>query len=659
MSKSKIKALYINNLNREKKIDRFVPKEVRTKPKNIKTFLAQEEKQDLLRFITCGSVDDGKSTLIGRLLYDSQSLLDDQIQTLKSDSQKFGTQGEGLDFALLVDGLAAEREQGITIDVAYRFFSTNIRKFIVADTPGHEQYTRNMITGASTADLAVILVDATQGLLTQTKRHAYLVALMGIKQVILAINKIDLADYRHDIYNKITLDFQSHVSTFGFTDITTIPISSLFGDNVIGHSKKMPWYRGPSLMHALENARVLSQEIDNKNNHWTMPIQWINRPNAQFRGCSGTITSGSIGVGDKIRVTSSGQITQVKKIVTPTQTLCKKGESAKRGEAVTLCLTKEIDISRGDVLTLANSPILSSDQFEAVIIWLDQSPGLSGRSYEFMLSTQQASASITAIKHHINVNTLEKNASTQLALNDIAICNISLNKPVAFEKYECSKELGGFILIDKFSNATVAAGLIRHNLRRADNIHMQALTISRLEREKLHGYKSKVIWFTGLSGSGKSTLANALEVELHKQGRHTYLLDGDNIRQGLNKDLGFTDADRVENIRRIAEVAKLMMDAGLIVMTAFISPFARDREMAKDLIGQENFIEVFVDTPIEICERRDPKGLYKKAREGRLPNFSGISSPYEPPTQPDIVLDGDELNNMGLLIKEIKQILNK
>lgn len=646
-----------SNTVKQKKTDEQVVNKHRMPPKNIEAFLEQENQQDLLRFITCGSVDDGKSTLIGRLLYDSQSLLEDQIKSLHADSKKFGTQGGALDFALLVDGLAAEREQGITIDVAYRFFSTAKRKFIVADTPGHEQYTRNMITGASTADLAVILVDATQGILTQTKRHAYLVSLMGIKQIIFAVNKIDLMGYKEDQFQKIVLDFQSHVKNFGFTNITSIPVSALLGDNITTISKKMRWYSGPTLMHALDHAPILSQVNKNDDSHWTLPIQWVNRPNAQFRGFSGTIASGKITIGDQIRVTASGQMAKVQEIITASTILSKNGEFAKRGEAVTLSLVEEIDISRGDVLTLANSPLSSSDQFEATLIWLDQDPGLPGRSYELMLSTQQASASITAIKYRTDVNTLEKNPCTQLLLNEIALCNIALNKQVTFHEYDQSKEFGGFILVDRFSNATVAAGLIRHSLRRADNIHTQALSIARAEREKLNGHKGKVIWFTGLSGSGKSTLANALEVELHKQSKRTYILDGDNIRQGLNKDLGFTDADRVENIRRIAEVAKLMMDAGLIVMTAFISPFAREREMARELIGEENFIEIFVDTPINVCEKRDPKGLYKKARDGSLPNFSGVSSSYEAPINPNIIVNAITINKIGHSIQEIMKLI--
>jgi bifunctional enzyme CysN/CysC len=625
----------------------------RIAPATIEALFAQEQKQDLLRFITCGSVDDGKSTLIGRLLWDSQSLLEDQIQSLESDSKKFGTQGQSMDFALLVDGLAAEREQGITIDVAYRFFSSGKRKFIVADSPGHEQYTRNMVTAASTANLAIILVDGTLGLLTQTKRHTYLASLMGIKQVILAVNKMDLIDYEQTLFDQISAAFMAHTQGFGFTQVTAIPVSALLGDNITAPSKNTHWYKGPSLMSALENTLINTQE----NHQFALPIQIVNRPNAQFRGFSGTIASGNIAVGDAIRVTTSGQESIVKEIITPAKTLSKKGGRAKAGEAITITLTDEIDISRGDVLTSTKEPLTSSDQFEVSLIWLDQAPGHIGRSYDLQLSTQQATASITTIKHRIDINTLASTACKELALNDIVLCNIALSKPISFNLYKNSRELGSFILIDRFTNATVAAGLIHHSLRRADNLHTQALSINRATREQQHGHKGKVIWFTGLSGSGKSTLANLLEVELHKQGRHTYLLDGDNIRQGLNKDLGFTDADRVENIRRIAEVAKLMMDAGLIVMTAFISPFKREREMAKQLIGEENFIEVFVDTPLEICEDRDPKGLYKKAREGKLPNFSGISSPYEAPENPDITINETQTKTKPNSLKQIIDLL--
>lgn len=644
-------------IKKQKKVQIESATAARSTPKTIEAFLQQESKQDLLRFITCGSVDDGKSTLIGRLLWDSQSLLDDQIASLKTDSKKFGTQGENIDFALLVDGLSAEREQGITIDVAYRFFSTEKRKFIVADTPGHEQYTRNMVTGASTADLAVILVDAAQGLLTQTKRHAYLVSLMGIKQVVLAINKMDLIQYDQVIYHDICDAFRVHTKGFGFNNITTIPVSALIGDNITSISKNMSWYQGPSLISALEDAPILQQADNEISQPWVMPVQMVNRPHSQFRGFSGTIASGQIRVGDAIRVTTSGQTTKISEIITPSKTLFKKGGQAQAGEAVTITLTDEIDISRGDVLTTQKEPLTNSDQFEAVLIWFDQTTGLIGRNYDFILSTQQATASITSIKHRIDINTLAKNACKELSLNEIALCNIALSKSVTFDTYDHSKDLGGFILVDKFSNATVAAGLISHSLRRADNIHTQALSINRAAREKQHGHKGKVIWFTGLSGSGKSTLANQLEVELHKQGKHTYLLDGDNVRQGLNKDLGFTDADRVENIRRIAEVAKLMMDAGLIVMTAFISPFKREREMARQLIGEENFIEVFIDTPIQICEERDPKGLYKKAREGKLPNFSGISSPYEAPENPDVIIDTREMRPETSSLEKIMRLL--
>lgn len=625
-------------------------------PNTIESFFFQENERDRLRFITCGSVDDGKSTLIGRLLYDSQSLLEDQLESLQSDSKKFGTQGEAIDFALLLDGLSAEREQGITIDVAYRFFSTKKRKFVVADTPGHEQYTRNMITGASTADLAVILVDATQGLLNQTKRHTYLASLMGIKQIILAINKIDLITNKQDVFDQITGDFKSHILNLHFSHVTAIPVSALLGYNITTLSKKMRWYQGPTLIEALENTPLTNYSSDEDVNHWVMPVQYVNRPDAQFRGFCGTITSGKISAGSKVRVTSSGQTATIQEVITPSVTLSQKEGSAKQGDAITLTLNKEIDISRGDVLTLANSPILSSDQFEATLIWLDQAAGLSGRTYDLMLSTQHASATITAIKHRIDINTFDKQVCNRLEINDIALCTIALNKPIAFETYTDSKELGGFILMDRFSNATVAAGMIHHSLRRSDNIHAQALSITKSKREKLKGHQGKVIWFTGLSGSGKSTLANALELELHEQGKHTYLLDGDNIRQGLNKDLGFTEADRVENIRRIAEVAKLMMDAGLIVLTAFISPFKREREMARELIGKENFIEVFVNTPINICEERDPKGLYKKARDGKLPNFSGISSPYEPPEHPDIEIT---LSSIQKQMDTLKDYLTK
>ena len=600
-------------------------------PTTIEAFLSQQQGQDLLRFITCGSVDDGKSTLIGRLLWEAQQLFDDQLASLQSDSKKHGTQGENIDFALLVDGLAAEREQGITIDVAYRFFATSKRKYIVADTPGHEQYTRNMVTGASTADVAILLVDARAGLLTQTRRHAFLTSLMGIKHVALAINKMDLVDYSQKTFGQIKEAFEKFAATLGFESITAIPISALKGDNITERSANTTWYHGPTLMGYLDTIEINTI----KNETAVFPVQWVSRPDSNFRGLSGTLAQGQISAGDEVRVTASGQTAMVADIVTMDGSLT----SARAGEAITICLDREIDASRGDVLSLAKSPLEMTDQFEATIVWMHQDEGMAGRNYDLKLSTQWATASITNIKHRIEINTLATVASKSLKLNDIAVCNIATAKPIVFEPYETSPTLGGFILVDRFTHATVAAGMIKHNLRRAQNVHKQALSITRTDRERLNGHKGKVVWFTGLSGSGKSTLANALEVELHSRGMRTYILDGDNIRQGLNKDLGFTDADRVENIRRIAEVAKLMMDAGMIVMTAFISPFKREREMARDLIGADHFIEVHVSTSLEVCEKRDVKGLYKQAREGKVPNMTGINSAYEPPELPAYKVD--------------------
>ncbi|MCX7142844.1 MAG: sulfate adenylyltransferase subunit CysN [Proteobacteria bacterium] len=606
-------------------------REAELRPATIEAFLAQQQEQDLLRFITCGSVDDGKSTLIGRLLWEAQQLFDDQLAALTAESKKYGTQGEAIDFALLVDGLAAEREQGITIDGAYRFFATNKRKFIVADTPGHEQYTRNMVTGASTADVALLLVDASQGVLTQTRRHAYLVSLMGIRHVMLAVNKMDLVGFDRAVFERIDASFRQFAQTLGFESITTLPLSALKGDNILARSANTPWYSGPTLMGYLETIKV-KPKVSGK---FVFPVQWVNRPDSKFRGFSGSVAEGRVQVGDEIRVTASGQTAKVAAIVTMDGPLVE----AAAGDAVTLKLAREIDASRGDVISLSASPLDTTDQFEATLVWMDAEAGLIGRVYEVKLATQWASASITNIKHRVDINTLAHEASRQLGLNDISVCTLALSKPLAFDTYEHSRALGSFILVDRFSHTTVAAGMIRHSLRRAQNVHKQALSITRKDREKLNGHKGRVIWFTGLSGSGKSTIANALEVELHAQGRRTYILDGDNVRQGLNKDLGFTDADRVENIRRIAEIAKLMMDAGLVVMTAFISPFMREREMARELIGADNFVEVFVNTPLEVCELRDTKGLYKKARAGLLPNMSGIGSPYEPPASPQIVLD--------------------
>ncbi len=598
------------------------------KTATVAQWLEQQAGQDLLRFITCGSVDDGKSTLIGRLLWEAQQVFDDQLSTLKADSKRHGTQGNDIDFALLVDGLTAEREQGITIDVAYRFFSTPHRKFIVADTPGHEQYTRNMITGASTADVAVLLIDARQGVMTQTRRHAYLASLVGIRHIILAINKMDLVAYDAQVFADTLAAFNTVAEPLGFDSITAIPLSALKGDNITSRSAQTPWYQGPTLMACLETIDA-HPPAESKT---VFPVQWVNRPNASFRGLSGTLASGQLTVGSEVRVTASGQTAKVSRIVTANGDL----DSANPGDAITLVLDREVDASRGDILARADQPLEITDQFEATLVWMHEEPGLIGRAYEIKLANQWASVSLTTLKHRVDVNTQAHESCRQLQLNDIAVANLALSKPLVFDTYAQSHTLGGFILVDKYSHATVAAGMIRHNLRRAQNVHRQALSVTRPDRERLNGHKGKVIWFTGLSGSGKSTIANALEKELHALGKRTYILDGDNVRQGLNKDLGFTDADRVENIRRIAEVAKLMMDAGIIVMTAFISPFRREREMAKELIGADNFLEIYVSTSLEVCEQRDVKGLYKKARAGQLPNLTGVGSPYEPPEEPHL-----------------------
>ncbi|HEY0588242.1 MAG TPA: sulfate adenylyltransferase subunit CysN [Pseudoduganella sp.] len=597
----------------------------------LETLQRQQEGQDLLRVITCGSVDDGKSTLIGRLLWESQQLLDDQLASLEKESKKYGTQGEQIDFALLVDGLAAEREQGITIDIAYRFFGTSQRRFIIADTPGHQQYTRNMVTAASTADVAVLLIDARQGLQTQTRRHAFLASLMGVRHVVLAINKMDLVAYAETVFTQIHEDFNTFAASFSFSGVAAIPLSALKGDNLAERSPNMSWYSGPTMLGYLETVKLEAPAGDQA----AFPVQWVNRPDSTFRGFSGTVAQGSLSVGDEIRVTASGQTSKIAEIVT----MDGSRQCASRGDAVTLRLATEIDASRGDILSLAKAPLDMTDQLEATLIWTDSDPGLVGRSYHIKLSTQDAAASITKIKHEVDVNTLAHNASKQLELNSISVCTLALSKPLVFDNYEKSKPLGCFILVDRFSNATVAIGMVRHSLRRAQNVHKQALSINRDAREKLNGHKGKVIWLTGLSGSGKSTIANALEVALHAEGKRTYVLDGDNVRQGLNRDLGFTDADRVENIRRVAEVAKLMLDAGMIVITAFISPFRREREMARDLIGNDNFVEVYLNTPLEVCEERDPKGLYKKARTGHLPNLSGLGSAYEAPLSPAVIID--------------------
>jgi len=591
----------------------------------------QQDGQDLLRVITCGNVDDGKSTLIGRLLWESRQLLDDQLDSLQRESRKYGTQGDQIDFALLVDGLSAEREQGITIDIAYRFFGTSRRRFIIADTPGHQQYTRNMVTAASTADVAVLLIDARNGLQAQTRRHAFLASLMGVSRIVLAINKMDLVGYSQDVFTRISEDFAAFSATFNFASVTAIPLSALKGDNLSERSPRMSWYAGATLLGYLETVKLEPPVGSDP----VFPVQWVNRPDASFRGFSGTVAQGAFSIGDEIRVSASGQTSRIADIVTMDGSLPR----AVRGDAVTLRLDSEIDASRGDILSLAGAPLELTDQLEATLIWTDPEPGLVGRSYHIKLATQGGAASVTKIKHEIDVNTLAHHASKQLTLNSITVCTLALSKPMVFDNYGKSKPLGSFILIDRFTNATVAIGMVRHSLRRAQNVHKQALSITREAREKLNGHGGRVIWLTGLSGAGKSSIANALEVALHAEGKRTYLLDGDNVRQGLNRDLGFTDADRVENIRRIAEVAKLMLDAGMIVITAFISPFRREREMARELIGSDNFVEVYVSTPLEVCERRDPKGLYKKARAGQLPNMSGIGSPYEAPLAPQVTID--------------------
>jgi bifunctional enzyme CysN/CysC len=599
---------------------------------DIDAYLTQHQHKSLLRFITCGSVDDGKSTLIGRLLYDSKMIFEDQLAALESDSKKVGTQGGEIDFALLVDGLAAEREQGITIDVAYRFFSTDRRKFIVADTPGHEQYTRNMVTGASTADLAVILIDARKGVLTQTRRHSYLVSLLGIRQVVLAVNKMDLVGFDQARFDEIVADYRAFAAQIGIDAFLAIPISGLRGDNITAKSEATPWYTGPSLMEHLETVQVEDHLTEAS---FRLPVQWVNRPNLDFRGFAGLIASGTVRPGDKVRVAPSGQTSTVTRIVTKDGDLA----SAQAGQSVTLTLADEIDCSRGDVLAAADDPPESSDQFEATLIWMADEPMLPGRQYWLKVGAKLVSAQIGEPDYKVNVNTLEHLAAKQLELNEIGVVNLRLDRPIAFDPYVANRDMGGFILIDKLSNATAGAGLIHHALRRAHNIHWQALDITKTTRAAAKGQKPAVLWFTGLSGAGKSTIANLVEKKLAAVGKHTYLLDGDNVRHGLNRDLGFTDADRVENIRRVAEVSRLMADAGLIVLVSFISPFRAERRMARDLMAEGEFLEVFVDTPLAEAEKRDVKGLYKKARAGELKNFTGIDSPYEAPEHAEVVID--------------------
>jgi bifunctional enzyme CysN/CysC len=594
--------------------------------------LRAHERKSLLRFITCGSVDDGKSTLIGRLLYESQMVFDDQLAQFAADSRKLGTRGGELDFALLVDGLAAEREQGITIDVAYRFFATARRKFIVADTPGHEQYTRNMVTGASTADLAVILIDARKGVLTQTRRHSFLVQLLGITRVVLAVNKMDLVGYQRVTFEAIVADYRAFAARIGIDDITAIPVVAVHGDNVTARGGNMPWYSGATLLEHLESVAVDAAVTARP---FRMPVQWVNRPHGDFRGFAGLIASGRIATGERVRVLPSGRESRVARILTADGDL----EAALAGQSVTLTLASEVDVSRGDVLAVADDPPQVADQFEATIVWLHEEPMLQGRAYLMKTGSGTVSATIAPLKHRVNVNTLEHEPAERLELNDIGVCELELDRAIAFEPYAANRTLGGFILIDRLSNNTVGAGLISFALRRSQNVHWQALDVGKPLRARLKGQRACVLWLTGLSGAGKSTIANIVEKQLAASGRHTYLLDGDNVRHGLNKDLGFTAQDRVENIRRVAEVSRLMVDAGLIVLVSFISPFRSERRMARDLFAPGEFLEVFVDTPLAEAERRDVKGLYRKARRGELKNFTGIDSPYEAPEAAEIHID--------------------
>ena len=605
---------------------------------DIEGYLKAHEHKGLLRFITCGSVDDGKSTLIGRLLFESKLLFEDQLASIEADSKKYGTQGGEMDFALLVDGLAAEREQGITIDVAYRFFSTDKRKFIVADTPGHEQYTRNMVTGASTADAAILMVDARHGILTQTRRHSFLMSLMGIRHVVVAINKMDLVSYSKARFDEIVEAYRAFAKQLGLDEITFIPMSALKGDNVIEHGTNMPWYHGTTLMGYLETVEIDDDRLQRA--PFRLPVQWVNRPNLDFRGFTGMVSSGTLKPGDEIRVQPSGKSSKVARIYTFDGDL----DEAVAGQSITLLLEDEIDISRGDVISGIEQPAQTADQFETTMVWMHDEPLLPGRPYLMKLGTQTVTATISDIKYQINVNTLEHAAGKQLDLNGIGVCTLSLNKAVAFDPYRENQDTGGFILIDRMTNNTVGAGMLHFALRRSQNIHRQHVDINKQARAQAKVQKPAVLWLTGLSGAGKSTIANLVEQKLFALGQHTYLLDGDNVRHGLNRDLGFTDADRVENIRRVAEMAKLLVDAGLIVLSAFISPFRSERQMARDLVEEGEFIEIFVDTPLDVAEERDPKGLYKKARRGELKNFTGIDSAYEAPEQPEIHLQTAQMS---------------
>jgi bifunctional enzyme CysN/CysC len=620
--------------------------------KDIHSYLHAHEHKSLLRFITCGSVDDGKSTLIGRLLYDSKMIFEDQLAAIEADSKKVGTQGGKLDLALLVDGLAAEREQGITIDVAYRFFSTDKRKFIVADTPGHEQYTRNMVTGASTASLAVILIDARKGVLTQTRRHSYLVSLIGIRHIVLAINKMDMVAFSRDIYESILQDYREFAAQIGLESIVAIPISALNGDNITELSKNTPWFLGPPLMEHLETVQI---DDHRQMAPFRLPVQWVNRPNLDFRGFAGTIASGAVHPGDRLRVLPSGKESKVARIVTKDGDL----DEAVAEQSVTIVLEDEIDVSRGNVLARTDALPGVADQFKVTIIWMAEDPMLPGRQYLVKVGTKLAVGTVTDLKHKINVNTLEHLAARTLELNEIGVCNLSLDQPIAFDPYNENRDTGGFILIDRLTNGTVGAGLIHYALRRAENIHWQAIEVNKQAHATIKNQKACILWFTGLSGAGKSTIANLVEKRLYSLGHHTFLLDGDNVRHGLNRDLGFTDADRVENIRRVAEVAKLMVEGGLIVLVSFISPFRTERRMARGLVEQGEFIEVYVDTPLSVAEARDPKGLYKKARAGEIKHFTGIDSEYEPPENPEIAIDTTQFSPEVAADRIVRYLMEK
>ena len=620
-------------------------------PSELKEFLAAGERKSFMRFLTCGSVDDGKSTLIGRLLYDTKLIFDDQLKSLEKDSRKHGTTGQDVDLALLLDGLEAEREQGITIDVAYRFFATDKRKFIVADTPGHEQYTRNMATGASTADLAIILVDARKGVLTQTRRHAYICSLLRIRHIVLAINKIDLVDYSQDIFDSIDEEFRDFADKLDYASLVSIPLSARFGHNVTENSPLLPWYKGPALLPHLEAIDVTS---DREAGPFRMPVQWVNRPNLDFRGFAGTVASGRVSPGDSLTVAGSGRSSRVTRIVTQDGDLAQ----AHAGNAVTITLADEIDISRGDVLVAPDDRPEVTDQFAAHVLWMAEEELLPGRQYLIKVGSKLVPATVTELKHKVDVNNLERLAAKTLQLNEVGFCNLSTSVPIPFDRYRDNRETGSFIVIDRFTNGTVGAGMIEFGLRRATNVHWQALDINKAVRSEQKGQKPVILWFTGLSGSGKSTIANIVEKKLALSGRHTYLLDGDNIRHGLNRDLGFTDADRVENIRRVAETARLFVDAGLIVLVSFISPFRSERRVARELVEPGEFLEVYVDTPLEVCMARDPKGLYKRAQAGEIRNFTGLDSPYEAPEAAEIHVNTVDLTPEAaadLIIEHLKE----